>query len=133
MYNVIMNNLFPIMLNLKTNDPSNNYFKKLLDPAPYDILNDGVTDFTNINQINETKLKDWLRSRCGGHHAGGTCKMGVSTDPMAVVDQKCRVYGVKNLRVCDMSVVPISIRWPNSNFYVIAEKIAADILSQYNS
>jgi choline dehydrogenase len=131
-YNVMMNNFFPILLNLKTNDPTTNYFDSLLDPAPYDILNDGETDFTDLNQINETKLKDFLKKRCGGHHAGGTCKMGVASDPMAVVDQKCRVYGVNNLRVCDMSIVPISIRWPNSNVYIMAEKLSRDILDKYN-
>jgi len=132
-YNVMMNNFFPILLNFKSNDPKTNYFERLLDPAPYDILNDGVTDFTDINQINEKKLKDFLKKRCGGHHAGGTCKMGIKSDPNAVVDQKCRVYGIKNLRVCDMSIVPISIRWPNSNVYVMAEKLANDILNKYNN
>jgi choline dehydrogenase-like flavoprotein len=131
-YNVMMNNFFPILLNLKTTDPKTNYFECLLDPAPYDILNDGETDFVSLDQINEQKLKDFLKRRCGGHHAGGTCKMGVGSDPMAVVDQKCKVFGVENLRVCDMSIIPISIKWPNSNVYVMAEKLAKDILDKYN-
>jgi len=131
-YNVMMNNFFPILLKFKSTNPNINYFECLLDPAPYDILNDGITDFISIDQINEQKLKEFLKKRCGGHHAGGTCKMGVDSDPMAVVDQKCRVYGVNNLRVCDMSIIPISIKWPNSNVYVMAEKLAKDILDKYN-
>ena len=126
--NIMVNNMFPIMLNFK----SIGYFKKLLDPAPYDFLQDGITDFTNIDQIDIDKLKLWLQKNCGGHHGGGTCKMGLKNDPLAVVDQKCRVYGVKGLRVCDMSIVPISIKWPNSNLYPIAEKISKYILDKYN-
>jgi len=34
-------------------------------------------------------------------------KMGREGDPEACVDKDCRVFGVKGLRVADMSVVPI--------------------------
>ncbi len=121
---LLKTNFFPVLLGLK----DFGYFKRLLDPAPYDILKDGITDFTDMDQIDDTKLINWLYERVGGHHGGGTCKMGVQTDDMAVVDQKGRVYGINGLRVCDMSIVPISIRWPNSNVYTIAEKISKDIL-----
>lgn len=36
-------------------------------------------------------------------HASCTCKMGKTTDPMAVVDSQARVIGVKGLRVVDAS------------------------------
>ncbi len=85
-----------------------------------------------MDQIDDTKLINWLYERVGGHHGGGTCKMGISTDNMAVVDQRGKVYGISGLRVCDMSIVPISIRWPNSNVYTIAEKISHDILADAN-
>ncbi len=125
--NLLLNNFFPVLLEFK----KIGYFKRLLDPAPYDILYDGITDFTSMDQIDKIKLVRWLRERIGGHHGGGTCKMGLKNDPMAVVDQKGRVYGVEGLRVCDMSIIPISIRWPNSNLYPIAEKISKDILDNY--
>ena len=104
------------------------YFTGLLDPAPYDILNDGVLQFTDMSQVNDVKLLNYLKSRVGGHHAGGTCKMGLQTDPTAVTNQKGQVYGTTGLRICDMSIVPVAIRWPNSTLYVVAEKIANDII-----
>jgi choline dehydrogenase-like flavoprotein len=40
------------------------------------------------------------------YHAVGTCKMGTAGDPMAVVDARLRVRGVRGLRVIDISVFP---------------------------
>ena len=39
-------------------------------------------------------------------HPVGTAKMGLKTDPMAVVDEECRVIGVAGLRVADSSIFP---------------------------
>jgi choline dehydrogenase-like flavoprotein len=39
-------------------------------------------------------------------HPAGTCAIGRADDPMAVVDSACRVYGVRNLRVVDASIMP---------------------------
>jgi choline dehydrogenase len=40
-------------------------------------------------------------------HAACTCKMGSSDDPMAVVDNKARVFGVSRLRMVDASAFAI--------------------------
>ena len=32
--------------------------------------------------------------------------MGISSDPMAVVDSKLRVHGIKHLRIADCSIMP---------------------------
>ena len=53
------------------------------------------------------------------HHVSSTCKMGPSTDPMAVVDQYGKVYGVDGLRVIDASIMPDTVR-ANLNLNVIA-------------
>ena len=44
------------------------------------------------------------------YHPVGTAKIGPETDPMAVVDQYCRVRGVEGLRVVDASVMPNIVR-----------------------
>ncbi|KIJ49919.1 GMC oxidoreductase [Sphaerobolus stellatus SS14] len=41
------------------------------------------------------------------YHAVGSCKMGPADDPMAVVDERLRVCGLKGLRVADASIMPI--------------------------
>ncbi|MGC2411894.1 MAG: mycofactocin system GMC family oxidoreductase MftG [Stellaceae bacterium] len=49
----------------------------------------------------------WIRQTVGSaRHVSGTCKMGPDEDPMAVVDQYCRVKGVQGLWVADASVMP---------------------------
>jgi len=41
------------------------------------------------------------------NHQSGTCKMGPSTDPNAVVDSELRVHNIPNIRVADASMFPI--------------------------
>ena len=61
-------------------------------------------------------------------HPVGTAKMGLASDPFAVVDEKLRVIGLDNLRVVDASVMP-SITSGNTAAptMMIAEKGAAMI------
>jgi choline dehydrogenase-like flavoprotein len=59
-------------------------------------------------------------------HACGTCKMGAREDPLAVVDDHCRVHGVGNLRVVDLSIVPQPVRaGPYPTVVMLAERAAA--------
>jgi choline dehydrogenase len=62
-------------------------------------------------------------------HPVGTAKMGPASDPLAVVDARLCVHGIKNLRVVDASVMPTIISGnTNSPTLMIAEQAAAFIL-----
>jgi choline dehydrogenase-like flavoprotein len=59
-------------------------------------------------------------------HPVGTAKMGLNSDPLAVVDERLRVIGVERLRVIDASVMPtITSGNTNAPTMMIAEKGAA--------
>jgi choline dehydrogenase len=61
-------------------------------------------------------------------HPVGTAKMGLPSDPLAVVDERLRVLGLERLRVIDASVMPtITSGNTNSPTMMIAEKGAAMI------
>jgi 4-pyridoxate dehydrogenase len=62
------------------------------------------------------------------HHPLGTCKMGVASDRMAVVDAELRVFGTEGLRVVDGAVMPDLVgAHINAPIIMIAEK-AADLI-----
>ncbi|MGA2891960.1 MAG: GMC family oxidoreductase N-terminal domain-containing protein [Xanthobacteraceae bacterium] len=59
-------------------------------------------------------------------HPVGTAKMGLSSDPFTVVDDRLRVVGIDGLRVIDASVMPtITSGNTNAPTMMIAEKGAA--------
>ena len=69
---------------------------------------------------NDDALDLWIRQTVGtARHVSGTCKMGSDDDPMAVVDQYCRVKGVQGLWVADASVMPRIPRSGGSHATVI--------------
>ena len=64
------------------------------------------------------------------YHPCGTCRIGASEDPAAVVDPDCRVIGTENLRLADSSIFP---RITNGNLngpsIMVGEKAADHILN----
>ena len=64
-------------------------------------------------------------------HPVGTAKMGLPSDPMAVVDERLRVQGLQGLRVVDASVMPtITSGNTNTPTIMIADKAAEMIIQE---
>ncbi|PKK48999.1 hypothetical protein CI102_6023 [Trichoderma harzianum] len=65
-------------------------------------------------------------------HPQGTVKMGKLDDDTACVGSDFRVIGVKNLRVADLSVVPVTLsNHTQASAYVIGEIAAQKLISAY--
>lgn len=94
-------------------------------PAFKDIIVERV-GLTDAVLASDEALDNWLLQNVGhGYHSAGTCKIGPASDPMAVVDQFCHVYGLEGLRVVDGSVMPDVIRAnTNTTIIMIAERVA---------
>jgi choline dehydrogenase len=74
----------------------------------------------------DSALADFIHANCvTNFHPVGTAKMGPENDPVAVVDQYCRVRGVEGLRVVDASVMPNIVR-ANTNLtcIMIGERVS---------
>lgn len=79
------------------------------------------TDAEILGVIRNTVMTVW--------HASCTCRMGKVSDPLAVVDKDAKIIGVEGLRVVDASSFALlPPGHPQSTVYVLAEKIAAEIL-----
>jgi choline dehydrogenase len=85
--------------------------------------------FPGASEFNDD-LREWIKNTAWGHHACGTCRMGIDNDPMAVVDSRFRVRWIAGLRIVDASVFPrIPGFFVAASIYTIAEK-AADVIAE---
>ena len=83
------------------------FANRLLESDAYKDVADYRIHPTDDILADDDALDLWMRQTVGtSRHVSGTCKMGPDTDPMAVVDQYCRVKGVQGLWVADASVMP---------------------------
>jgi len=97
------------------------------DPAVASISDHVLALDTPVGELDSDDAIDaWLNATVNDYvHAVGTCRMGATGDPAAVVDTECNVIGYNALRVCDASVMP---DLPKANTHLttvaIAEKLA---------
>ncbi|KAG8923736.1 hypothetical protein FRC02_010954 [Tulasnella sp. 418] len=107
--------------------------KKSREFAQYSLFN-GTLDkeiFPGPDVTTDAQLEEFIKTNQWGHHACCTAKIGVESDPMAVVNNNFQVYGVKSLRVLDNSVWPnIPGMFPTTPIYMISEK-GADVVHAY--
>ncbi|KAI7551043.1 GMC oxidoreductase [Hortaea werneckii] len=87
--------------------------------------------YPGLNVSSDAEIRDYIAYASSTvYHAACTCKMGKSSDKMAVVDSSACVYGVRGLRVVDASAFPIlPPGHPQSTIYAFAEKIAHSIIT----
>jgi choline dehydrogenase len=74
----------------------------------------------------DAEIDQWIRANADTvYHPTSTCKMGAERDPMAVLDNQCRVRGVSGLRVVDASSLPrVTSGNTAAPVYMLAERIA---------
>ncbi len=102
-----------ICMDIAARDSMAAYIGDLIDPTDTDLVSDDALD-------------DWIMRRVTtSHHVSGTCKMGPSSDAMAVVDQRGGAYGLEGLTVADASIMPDCIRAnTNATSIMIGERVA---------
>ena len=103
---------------------------KLDTRKPHETAQDVVHVPIEYSAEDEKVLRRWIQGNAGTTwHPLGTCQVAPKSKG-GVVDERLRVYGVKNLRVCDMSIVPLE---PGSNTasmaYVVGER-GADLIAK---
>jgi choline dehydrogenase-like flavoprotein len=100
------------------------------EPALAPFIGDEIAP--GAGKTSDADLEKHVRATMGTvHHPVGTCKMGPSSDPMAVVDGDLRVIGADRLRVVDGSVFPDLIGGAtNAPIIMIAEKASDAILGK---
>ena len=80
----------------------------------------------------DEQLNDFIREHVeSAYHPCGTCRMGATDDPLAVVDPECRVIGVDGLRVADSSIFPLITNGNlNGPSIMVGEKASDHILGK---
>ncbi len=99
---------------------------RILETDAYkDVSEERLTPSDEI-LANDDSLDRWIRQTVGtARHVSGTCKIGPDADPMAVVDQQCRVKGFQGLWIADSSVMPQVPRAnANATAIMIGERVA---------
>ncbi len=101
-------------------------------PSLQAITEQVIVPHTTIEQLdNDHAIDAWLPTIVSDYvHAVGTCRMGRSDDPAAVVDLDCAVRGYEALKVVDASVMP---DLPKCNTHLTTVAIAERFVARRQS
>ena len=79
--------------------------------------------------VEDADIDAWIRANAeSAYHPSCSCKMGAVDDPMAVVDNECRVIGAEALRVVDSSIFPTITNGNLNGPTIMTAERAADII-----
>lgn len=80
--------------------------------------------------LGDSALAEWVRANLGrSHHLAGSCKMGPSSDPSAVVGPNLLVHGLDALRVADCSVMPTVTSGNTHAIAIVIGEKAVELIS----
>jgi choline dehydrogenase len=98
--------------------------QKALDPYR------GEEIYPGAEVQSDEAIDAWVRQALETcYHPVGSCKMGLPSDSMAVVDDRLRVHGLEGLRVVDASIMPMIVSGnTNAPTIAIAER-ASDMIA----
>ncbi|EAU30767.1 predicted protein [Aspergillus terreus NIH2624] len=110
-------------------------FEQFFEPVP---ANDDPWSYwwpyssSDIDTISDQQLLRWMEEKAFTlYHPVGTARMG-SSPSTSVVDERCRVHGVQNLRVMDASVFPDQISGhPTAPIGAMAFKFSEMLRKEY--
>ena len=108
-----MRDMVRMCVRLGEHESFNDIIAERVEPSDADLASDEALDAWLMREVTTSQ------------HISCTCKMGPSSDPMAVVDQYGRVHGLQGLRVVDASIMPDCIR-ANTNVttMMIGERVS---------
>jgi len=103
------------------------FAREILAQPAFEKYLESTEAFPGASVQTDEQIDAYVRDRSKTvYHPVGTCKMGI--DEMSVVDPELRVYGIRNLRVVDNSIMPNLISGnTNAPAIMIGEK-ASDII-----
>lgn len=85
------------------------------------------------SESDEDILEFWKNNLTSSWHMTGTIKMGKPSEPDAAVDSRFRVFGMENLRVADLSVVPVlTNNHTQATAYVTGQTCAEALIQEYD-
>jgi choline dehydrogenase len=92
----------------------------------------GKEEFPGDEIKTDAEIDAWIRRSAETiYHPVGTCRMGRTGDPLAVVDGTLKVQALSGLRVIDASVMPTLVGGnTNAGTIMIAEKAVDMILGR---